>query len=166
ERRDTAGGSPPAKVRAGPGAGGKDTPPADGLAGLDDSQAEPGVAAKPVVDRGKRGLIEPRLESEAERPDEHEEKKEIAVRERQQDEAEPREQGADDQHHPDVEAVDEIANQRSAERGLEPRQRERQRGGGAAQIELGEDREEIHCEPGVEQPALPCLLATPNPHET
>src|SRR5262249_58788748 len=112
------GGGGPAGLRRAPRDEGKEHPPADGLAGLDDSHGEPALAAKPVVDRGKRGLIEPRLESEAERPDEHEEKKEIAVRERQQDEAEPREQGADDQHHPDAEAVDEIATQPTAERGL------------------------------------------------
>ena len=78
---------------------------------------------------------------------------------------EPREHGADDQHHADVEAVDEISDQRRAERGLEPRERERQRGGGAAQMQLVEDRQEVHRESGVEEPALDRVLDAADRHD-
>ncbi len=156
---------PPAEIQHGQRDQRKDDDSADGLAGLDDGHREPALAAKPMGDDRQGGLVEPGLKAEAQGPDENEEEEEVAMGEGQQDESEPREQRPHDEHQPDVESVDEIADEGRSERGLEPRERERQRGRGAAEIELGEDRQEIDGEPGVVQPALHRVLHAADRHD-
>ena len=108
---------------------GKISDPTDRLAGLDDGHGDPPLAQEPMVDSRHRGMVEASLKPQAEKPHEHQEEGEIAVREGQQDKPHSGQNGPQDQHHPQIKPIDEIPNERALHGGLELCQGERQRGG-------------------------------------
>jgi hypothetical protein len=71
----------------------------------------------------------------------------------------------DDQHHPDIESIDEVPHERTFNGRLQFGERERQRGRGPAQVQLGEDGKEVEREPGVERPALHRVLNAADEHD-
>jgi hypothetical protein len=126
----------------------------NGLSRLNHGHGESALPAKPVIDRGERGVVEAELEARGHGADEYDEEEEIAVSEGQQHESEPGEDGPEDQHHPDIEPVDEIPGDRPSQRRLELGEREGQGGGGATEVHLIEHRQEVEREPRVVGPAL------------
>ena len=118
-----------------------------------------------MVDRGHGGLVEAGLKANAQGANEHQDKEDIAVREGEQHKPQPGERRPDDQHHPDIEPVDEVAHERTFQGGLQFGEREGQRGGGPTEVQLGENGEKIQSEPGVERPALHGVLDAADDHD-